>query len=139
MSAGSGVRHSEFNASQSEPLHLLQMWILPAQDGTVPSYQQADFAERLDGRLALCVSPDGAEDSLRIGQDTRMYAGRPREGQSLELELRPGRKAWVHLAKGAIALNDLELLAGDGAAVEDESRLVIDARKSSDLVIFDLA
>lgn len=139
MSAGSGVRHSEFNASASEPLHLLQMWILPERDGTVPSYQQTDFSERLEGRLALCVSPDGAEDSLRIGQDTRMYAGRPRAGQSLELALRPGRKAWLHLAKGAITLNGLELQAGDGAAIEGEERLVIDATKASDLVIFDLA
>ena len=138
MSAGSGVRHSEFNASASEPLHLLQMWILPERDGTVPSYQQTDFSERLEGRLALCVSPDGAEDSLRIGQDTRMYAGRPRAGQSLELALRPGRKAWLHLAKGAITLNGLELQAGDGAAIEGEERLVIDATKASDLVIFDL-
>jgi quercetin 2,3-dioxygenase len=139
MSAGSGVRHSEFNASQSEPLHLLQMWILPAKDGTVPNYQQEDFSERLDGRLALCVSPDGAEDSLRIGQDTRMYAGRPRAGQTLELELRPGRKAWLHLAKGSIQLNGITLNAGDGAAIEDESRLVIDATRDSDLVLFDLS
>lgn len=139
MSAGSGIRHSEVNASNSEPLHLLQMWILPAKDGTVPSYQQTDFSERLEGRLALCVSPDGAEDSLRIGQDTRMYAGRPQAGQTLELELRPARRAWLHLAKGSIQLNGIELNAGDGAAIEDEVLLTLTALKASDLVLFDLA
>jgi len=139
MSAGTGVRHSEFNASQTDPLHLLQMWVLPAEQGTEPSYAQEDFADRLEGQLALCASPDGSDGSLRIGQDARFYASRPRANEPLEHELATGRRAWLHLAKGALSLNGELLTAGDGAAIEGESRLRIEASEPSDLVLFDLA
>lgn len=139
MSAGTGVRHSEVNASATEPLHLLQMWILPAKAGTTPSYQQKDFDAQLDGALPLVVSPDGADGSLVIGQDTRLYAGRPRAGQELRVTLPEGRRGWLHLAVGSIELNGQVLEAGDDAAIEGETDLVIRGREASDLVLFDLA
>jgi len=103
MSAGTGVRHSEFNASRTEPVHFLQIWIIPARAGLPPSYEQKTFpaAER-DGRLKLCAAPDGRDGALTIHQDVRLYAGTFAPGSKATLELAAGRNAWVQVADGAV-------------------------------------
>ena len=139
MSAGTGVLHSEFNASQSERLQLLQMWVFPRQKGTPPAYDQKSFplAERED-RLRLVVSPDGRDGSIRIGQDASLYAGMLAAGARVEQALAQGRSAWLHVARGRLALNGTELGPGDGAAIQGEERLVLEGREEAELVLWDL-
>ena len=138
MSAGTGVTHSEFNASASDPLHLLQMWVLPEEKGTAPRYEQGDFRERFDGQLAVVATPDGEEGSMKIGQDVRLLAGRLQAGGAAEVRLDPGRRAWLHLALGKLSVNGLELGAGDGVAIDDETVLRLSEAEAADLVIWDL-
>jgi quercetin 2,3-dioxygenase len=140
MSAGTGVLHSEKNPSRSEPLELLQMWIFPREKGTVPSYDQKNFPldERRD-RMRLVVSADGRDGSIRIGQDAELYAAVISKGARVEHALAAGRAGWLHVARGRITLNGLELGPGDGAALESESKLVIEGREESELVLWDLA
>jgi redox-sensitive bicupin YhaK (pirin superfamily) len=139
MSAGTGVLHSEFNASKTEPVHFLQIWILPGARGVQPSYEQKTFARAdKDGRLRLVVSPDGAEGSVRIHADARVYASVLGEGQKAELALPPGRHAWVHVASGAVRLNGKDLGEGDGAAVSEES-VRLEGTTGGELLVFDLA
>lgn len=138
MSAGSGVLHSEYNASKQAGLHFLQMWILPAKHGTPPRYEQKDFAGEREGRLALVVSPDGRDGSLSIAQDARLYAGKLEGKQRAELELAPGRVAWVHVALGRIQVNGQLLGPGDGAALRDEPKLVFEKGERAELVLWDL-
>ena len=139
MSAGSGVTHSEFNASASELVHFLQIWILPERSGTPASYEQRHFApgERA-GALRLVASRDGRDGSVRIHQDVDLYATLLDPGQSGELALRPGRHAWVQLARGAVSLNGLALSAGDGAALSAEPRVSLRAERASEALVFDL-
>jgi redox-sensitive bicupin YhaK (pirin superfamily) len=138
MSAGTGIRHSEYNASQSAPVHLLQIWLLPAQGGLPPGYEQKSF-DGLDGRLRLVASPDAADGSLTIHQDARLYVGRFAAGDEASLPTRSGRVQWVQVARGSANLNGIELRAGDGAAIEGEDALRIAANDAAELLVFDMA
>jgi redox-sensitive bicupin YhaK (pirin superfamily) len=139
MTAGTGITHSEFNPSKSEPVHLLQIWLEPAQEGHKPSYDQKHFSEadRKD-RLRLIASPDAADGSIKVTEDIRLYASLLSEGKKVSLDLKPGRHAWVQVVQGPIRVNDLTLESGDGAAVSDESRLEIAAGADSEFIVFDL-
>lgn len=138
MSAGTGVEHSEFNASDEE-LHFLQMWVRPAKAGTEPRYGQKAFPEaERRGAPRLVVSPDGAESSLVIGQDARMYAGLLDGDEVAQLPLARGRSAWLHVARGSLELNGHRLDAGDGAALQDETELRLTNGVGAEYVLWDL-
>jgi len=140
MSAGTGVEHSEFNASAEEPVHFLQVWILPQRRGIAPGYEQKTFPEEeRRGRLRLIASPEGEEGSVRIHQDVRVYAGLPSTGLELSHELVPGRHAWLQVARGTAGLNGTRLEAGDGAAVSEERDLRMAGETGSEILLFDLA
>jgi redox-sensitive bicupin YhaK (pirin superfamily) len=140
MSAGSGVVHSEFNGSESEPVHFFQIWILPQEEGIAPGYEQKFFPEEeRKGRLRLIVAPSGDEGSLRIHQDARLYTSILDDGQSVEYPLQLGRGAWIQVAKGALEVNGRPLNQGDGAAIEDEPSLTLVSRaEGSEFLLFDL-
>ena len=140
MSAGTGVTHSEFNASTSEPVHFLQIWLLPERSGLAPGYEQKrfDFDEQR-GTLRLVASPDGNEGSLKINTDAKLYAGRLAAADSVELRLDAGRHAWVQVARGQVRVNGQELSAGDGAALSDEAALILVAIVPSEVLVFDLS
>lgn len=140
MSAGSGIRHSEFNASKAEPVRFLQIWIPPAVANIKPSYEQRSFdpAERR-GRLRLLVSPDGADGSVTIHQDARLYGALLSEGQTASLDIAPGRNVWVQVVRGSARLGDIDLTEGDGAGITDEASLtLIGASQEAELIVFDL-
>jgi quercetin 2,3-dioxygenase len=140
MSAGRGIAHSEFNASASEPVHLLQIWILPDHKGHEPGYEQKHFPlEQRRNRLRLLASPDGADGSVTIHQDARLYSALLEPGRTARLELKPGRAAWVQVARGALSVNGQRLEAGDGAAVEREPALELAAESDTEALVFDLA
>jgi len=140
MSAGTGVLHSEFNHSKTDPVHLLQIWLLPAHPGIEPSYEQTFFPdEEKRGRLRLVASPDGADGSVTIHQDARLYASLLAPGQEVAHEIAPGRHAWIHVARGTASLNGQALEAGDGAAVSDEPRVVLRGTGNAEILLFDLA
>jgi redox-sensitive bicupin YhaK (pirin superfamily) len=140
MSAGTGVRHSEFNHSKDEPVHFLQIRITPEREGLEPGYEQREFAEdERRGRLRLVASRGGRDDSVTIHQDAEVYAASLGEGEELTYEPRAGRGSWVQLIKGGLELNGIELRAGDGAAVSDETRLALRAVEPSEFLLFDLA
>lgn len=140
MSAASGVQHSEFNASRSEPLHLLQMWVLPARRGGEPRYGQLEVPEDARrNRFALTASPDGAEGSMVLGQDARFYVADLAPGADLAQELDPNRRAWLHVATGRVRLGERELGPGDGAGLEGEARLELSGVEQAQLVLWDLA
>jgi hypothetical protein len=136
MTAGSGIRHSEFNASQTEPVHFLQIWLLPEKTGLKPGHDQRWFG--IDG-LRLVASHDGRDSSLRVHQDVDLYAARLKAGQTVTHSLAPKRHAWLQVVRGALTLNGTELHAGDGAAVRDEQRLEIRATEAAEFLLFDLA
>lgn len=140
MTAGTGVTHSEFNHSADEDLRLLQIWILPEKRGLEPGYEEANFdvADKRD-RLRLVVSPDGRDGSLTIHQDVALYASVLDEGRTVTHALKPGRHAWVQVARGRIEVNGVTLEQGDGAAVSDETKLEIAGRKQAEFLLFDLA
>jgi redox-sensitive bicupin YhaK (pirin superfamily) len=142
MSAGTGVRHSEFNPSDTEPLHLLQIWILPDSDGHKPSYEQKEFplAEKLN-RLRLVASHDGAEGSVSIHQDARLYASVLENGKSVTHQLASERKAWIQVVRGSVVLNGKELEQGDGAGIEKEANLAIAGASDepAEILLFDMA
>jgi redox-sensitive bicupin YhaK (pirin superfamily) len=142
MSAGTGVRHSEFNASPTEPVHFLQIWIAPEREGLAPSYEQKTFPEgERRGRLKLVGARDGKGGAIEIHQDVRVYAGTFGEGEQATLELAPGRHAWVQVAAGAVDVSGQRLEAGDGAAISDERALTISGRPgqpAGEVLIFDL-
>jgi redox-sensitive bicupin YhaK (pirin superfamily) len=138
MSAGTGVQHSEFNASRTEPVHFLQIWILPEAPGTAPGYEQKTFPpETRRGKLCLIGSRDGREGSVTIRQDVDAYASVLEDGQTLRHALAPGRHAWLQVAEGELELNGNPMEAGDGAAVSDERALEISG-KGAELLLFDL-
>ena len=140
MSAGTGVRHSEFNHAADAPTHFLQIWVLPAQSGIAPGYEQKHFdAAAKRGRLALVASPDGAEGSVTIHADARLRAGLFDGDERAELVLDPGRIAYVHVARGSLRVNDRTLAAGDAARIEQEDRLVLDGGQAAEVLVFDLA
>lgn len=139
LSAGTGIYHSEFNASTSEPVRLLQIWIEPAEQGTTPVYEQKEFPEAdRRNRLVVIASEDGREGSVTIGQDAMIYNGVLDSAASVEHPLAAGRSAWVQVAKGAVSVNGLALEEGDGAALSHESAVRILAEKPSEVLLFDL-
>lgn len=140
MSAGTGVRHSEFNHAKDRETHFLQIWILPAQRGIAPGYEQKHFDEAAKrGRLALVASPDGADGSVTIHADARIRAGLFDGAERAEQALDPRRLAYVHVARGAVSVNGTPLEAGDAALLADESRLVLDGGREAEVLLFDLA
>ncbi|RZA35157.1 MAG: pirin family protein [Lysobacteraceae bacterium] len=139
MSAGTGVQHSEFNHSETGTTHFLQIWIIPAANGVEPSYAQKNFpAEEKRGRLKLVVSPDGAEGSVSIHQDARMYAGLFDGAESAELALDAGRLAYVHVARGEALVNGRTLAAGDALLYRDETQVSIAQGRGAEILVFDL-
>jgi redox-sensitive bicupin YhaK (pirin superfamily) len=140
MSAGSGVRHSEFNASASEPVHFLQIWIIPEATDLPPRYQQKAFsAADKAGRLRLIVSHDGRGGSLSIRQDADVYATRLTEGERVAHKLKPGRRAWAQIVEGAATINGASVAAGDGAAIEAVDTIAIAAGAGgTELLLFDM-
>lgn len=139
MTAGTGVMHSETNPSDGE-LHFLQIWLLPERAGLAPGYEQRSFPEaERRGALRLLVSPTGEEGSLRIHQDAKIFGTLLSPGESVSHDMAAGRHAWLQVARGSVSLNGVELRAGDGAAVSDEARLVIEGREPAEALLFDLA
>ena len=140
MSAGSGIRHSEFNRSDTDPLHFLQIWILPERARLEPGYEQKAFddAEKR-GRLRLVGSRDGRDGSVTIHQHVDLYAGLFESGESARLELQPGRGAWVQVARGELEVNGERLTAGDGAAITDAPAVEIMGREDAEVLVFDMA
>ena len=139
MSAGAGVQHSEYNHSATEPLHFLQIWIVPDIRAAKPGYQQKHFSEAdKRGRLALIISPDGAEGSLRIHQDTRVYAGLFDGDEASTLALGPDRYAYVHVARGSLEVNGQRLAEGDGARVRHEEVLHLSGGRQAEVLVFNL-
>lgn len=142
MSAGTGVVHSEFNASADEPVHFLQIWLMPMRNGTAPSYQQKTFSDAdKRGQLRLVASPDGSDGSVSIQNSARVYAGLFRKGERAEMELAASRHAWVQVARGVVRVDDSELSAGDGIAISNESSFVIEGVDSDDaeVLVFNLS
>ncbi len=139
MSAGTGVTHSEYNASTSETLKFLQIWILPRQAGLTPSYQQRSFPREEDqeGRR-LVVSPDGREGSLQIHQDVELYVLRPRAGQALSHDRGAQRGLYLHLIKGAVTIGEQSLTPGDAYYLDDRQALELRAESDSEALLFDL-
>ena len=141
MSAGSGILHSEFNASQQEPVHFLQIWVQPAQLHGAPDYAQAAFdADARRGRLQAWLTPDGAEGSLRWRQDARLLAVRLAREETVEHAFAPGRRGWVQVASGTVAVDGTTLRAGDGAAIEAHDRLRLEGQGEdvAEVLLFDL-
>ena len=140
MSAGTGVRHSEANPSQTDPAHLLQIWILPGRRGIEPGYEQKEFpAEEKRGKLRLIASPDGKDGSVTIHQDARLYGSLLGPGQQVQHALGQGRYGWLQVAKGAVELNGKRLQQGDGAAISEQPKVEIKGEEESETLLFDLA
>jgi redox-sensitive bicupin YhaK (pirin superfamily) len=144
MSAGRGVTHSEYNASQQELVHFLQIWLLPNQRGLAPSYEQKTFSpESKDGKLVLLASSDGRNGSVSVHSDVRLFAGSFGSGQRQELDLAAGRHAWVQVTRGALRVQGEVLSAGDGAALSEEPKLTlegpVDSGVTGEVLVFDLA
>jgi redox-sensitive bicupin YhaK (pirin superfamily) len=139
MSAGTGVRHSEFNPSTQRPVHFLQIWIQPNAPGLTPSYEEKSFSdEEKRGRLRIIASPDSADGSLHINQDARVYAGLFDGSESASLPIKGGRRVYVHVARGAVSANGVELTAGDALKVTDSSELVLKDGSDAEVLVFDL-
>jgi redox-sensitive bicupin YhaK (pirin superfamily) len=139
MSAGTGVVHSEFNASRSEPLHFLQIWLMPSERALKPSYEQKTFSiADKQGLLRVVASPDGRDGSVTIHTDAVLHAGVFAAGESAELGLSPGRHAWVHVARGKVRINGQALGEGDGAAMSEEAVVRVEGVDDGEVLIFDL-
>ena len=140
MSAGTGVAHSEFNASPTEPVHLYQIWMFPDKNGHQPRYDQRNFSEaEKRGKLRLLVSPDGRDGSLEIRQDNELYATVLKPGEGVKHELNPERHAYVQVVRGSVKLNGQALEAGDGAAISGEKSLQLTGIEDAEVLLFDLA
>lgn len=139
MSAGTGVSHSEYNHEADQTTHFLQIWIIPSAQGLKPGYEQKTFpAEEKRGRLRLVASPDGADGSVRMNQDARMYSGLFDAGEQATLDLAPGRLGYVHMARGTASVNGHALVAGDALMYADEPRVQIDGGEGAEILVFDL-
>jgi quercetin 2,3-dioxygenase len=140
MSAGTGIQHSEFNASTTEPVHFLQIWVLPEQKGIQPGYEQKTFTEaEKRGTLRLVGSRDGRDGSITIHQDVNFYATALREGEMVNHSLAVGRVAWLQVVRGAVQVNDQTLTAGDGAAITQEAQITLQGSSSdAEVLLFDL-
>ena len=141
MSAGTGIRHSEFNASKTEPVHFLQIWIVPEKKGLTPSYEQKTFStEEKRGTLRLIGSRSGRYGSVTIHQDVDLYASVLGDGDAVSHEVKPGRAAWIQVASGRVSLNGQQLSAGDGVAVETSGSLdLAGTTDGAEVLLFDLA
>jgi redox-sensitive bicupin YhaK (pirin superfamily) len=140
MTAGSGVTHSEANASETEGVHLLQIWILPSAHNLQPGYEQKIFTdEEKRGRLRLVAADDGREGSVTINQDAAIYATVLGPGSAVVHQLGANRNAWIQVARGTITVNGYDLNQGDGAAVSTESAITITGREAAEVLLFDLA
>jgi len=140
MSAGTGIRHSEFNPSSTDPVHLLQIWIMPDRQGHQPSYEQKAFPEEQKrGKLRLIASPDGADGSVTIHQDAKLYVALLDPDQEVRHRLDNNRHAWLQVAKGAVELNGQQLNQGDGAAISNEPSVNIKGKENAEVLLFDLA
>jgi redox-sensitive bicupin YhaK (pirin superfamily) len=139
MSAGTGVTHSEFNASKTDPVHFLQIWLVPSARGIQPSYEQKTFSrEDKQGKLRVVASPDGRDGSVTVHTDAVLYAGIFAKGESAELPLAKGRHAWIHVAKGNVRVNGKDLAAGDGAAIAEEELVRVEGVGDGEVLVFDL-
>lgn len=139
MSAGTGIRHSEFNASQTQPVHFLQIWILPERAGVAPGYEQKTFmAADKKGRLRLVGSRDGRDGSVTIRQDVDLYAGVFAAGDKAAHDIVDDRVAWVQVARGSVRVNGLDLAAGDGLAIEDVRTLEFEGVDDAEVLLFDM-
>jgi len=140
MSAGTGVAHSEFNASEKETVHLYQIWMFPDKKGYKPVYDQKHFGEaEKSGKLRLVASPDGRDGSVKIRQDNELYATVLGPGEVVKHELQPDRHAYVQVARGSVALNGKKLETGDGAAISGEQALELRGVDKAEILLFDLA
>ncbi|MHB1402508.1 MAG: pirin family protein [Thiobacillus sp.] len=139
MSAGTGVRHSEYNPSATEPVHFLQIWLTPNRSGVQPGYEQKHFAlDDRRGRLVLLVSPDGRDGSLSAHQDGLLYGTLLEAGESVEHPLAAGRRAYVHVARGQVAVNGTPLGSGDGATLDDVDHVHLEGLGHAEVLLFDL-
>jgi quercetin 2,3-dioxygenase len=139
MTAGTGISHSEFNPSRAEPVHFLQLWVLPGRNGLRPGYEQRHFPEaEKRGRFRLVGHPEGEDGAIAIHQDVRLYAARLDPGESVEHGIAPGRGAWLQLARGEATLNGHVIKEGDGAAIEDEPVVRLAAASDCEVLLFDL-
>lgn len=140
MTAGRGIRHSEYNPSKSEQVHLYQIWILPGKKGLEPSYEQKSFpSEEKQGKLRLIASPDATDGSVKINQDACLFVTLLKPGEEVAHNFAEGRYGWLQVAKGEVDLNGQKLGPGDGAAISDEQKLTIKGAKDSEILLFDLA
>jgi redox-sensitive bicupin YhaK (pirin superfamily) len=140
MSAGTGVTHSEFNASKTELVHFLQIWLIPAKKGIAPGYEQKAFSdEEKRGQLRVVASPDGRRGSVTVHADAVVYAGLFDRGEKATLRLAPGRHGWIQVARGKVSLNGQQLGEGDGAGIVDEEVLRIEGIAGGEVLLFDLA
>ena len=140
MSAGTGIRHSEFNHSKTEPVHFLQIWLLPDTDGLPPGYEQRNFSPaKTPGKLHLVAAREGREGALAIHQDVDLYAAVLKKGDRISHILKPQRHAWVQVARGTITLNGTPLNTSDGAAISEETEVAIEATTDAEILLFDLA
>ncbi|MEL6447737.1 MAG: pirin family protein [Pseudomonadota bacterium] len=139
MTAGTGVRHSEFNASDEDPVHFLQIWILPEKNGLEPSYEQKAFtAEDKRGQLRLVGSRDGRDGTVTIHQDVDLYASLLDDGESVSHSFAEGRYGWLQVARGSVRLDGNVLAAGDGVALKDASSITIDGVDDAEILLFDM-
>ena len=140
MSAGTGVMHSEFNHAQGQETHFLQIWILPSERGIAPGYEQKSVPEDVRrGRLALIAAPEGGAHAVALHADARLYAGRFDGAEQAELALAEGRKAYVHLVRGALTVNGQPLQGGDAALLDGEPRILLQQGEDAEVLVFDLA
>jgi redox-sensitive bicupin YhaK (pirin superfamily) len=140
MRAGTGVRHSEYNHSKADPVHFLQIWIVPATRGLAPTYGQLAFDRGAAGRgFVLLASRDGREGSIRLAQDVDLKVALIAPSESRHVSLGPGRHAWLQVARGSLAVNGTTLGAGDGAAISGEAELALAAREPAEVLAFDLS
>lgn len=140
MSAGTGVSHSEYNASRDDPVHFLQMWILPHSTGLAPAYEQRRFGiSDRQGRMKLLASPDGRDGSVRIHQDICLYTTMLTPGERVSAALGVGRSGWLQVSHGTVDVNGVRLNEGDGAAITGETRLDLSAPDHTEVLLFDLA
>lgn len=140
MSAGSGIQHSEFNHSQTEPVHFLQIWIVPDQTGYPPGYAQQYFgAEQKRGRLCLVASREGRDGSVSLHQDVDLYAALLDGTDAVEFTLRSGRLAWIQVARGELRVNGQVLTEGDGLAIDEPGLLRLDGAQAAEMLLFDMS
>jgi hypothetical protein len=140
MSAGAGISHSEYNASQTEPVHFLQIWIMPNEAGLKPGYEQRSFdLEKNSGTWVLVAAPEARDGAVKVHQDAELSLAVLPKGEKLIYSLKPGRRAWLQVARGKATLNGSALEAGDGVAITQEEMLEVRALEDAEILVFDLA